>query len=87
MQTIHVTIRAIGSSKVVVLPKPILALVGLDDVNDAELYVDNGVIVLRKAAKAARAGWGQAAQEVAAASGNALVMGEVGNEADGDLAW
>ena len=44
MRAIHVTIRSIGNSKGVVLPKPVLAQVGLEDATDAEMTVENGVI-------------------------------------------
>ena len=56
MKTMHVTIRQIGNSKGVVLPKPILAQAGLEDATDAEMSVENGVIILRKRAKPTRAG-------------------------------
>lgn len=87
MQTIHVTIRAIGNSKGVVLPKPILAQAGLEDATDAELTVENGVILLRKPARPTREGWGAAAHKLAVAGEDALVMGEFGNAADTELDW
>ncbi len=87
MQAIHVTIRSIGNSKGVVLPKPVLAQVGLGDATDAEMTVENGAIVLRKPAKPARDGWAEAAKKLAAQGGDTLVMGEFGNAADSDLTW
>lgn len=88
MQAIHVTIRAIGNSKGVVLPKPILAQVGLENATDAEMTVENGVIVLRKPAKQpVRNGWADAAKKLAIAGGDDLVMGEFSNEEDEDLMW
>lgn len=83
----HVTIRAIGNSRGVVLPKPILAQAGLEDATDAEMTVENGVILLRKPARPAREGWGEAAKELAAKGDDALVMGEFGNEGDAELVW
>lgn len=87
MQAIHVTIRTIGNSKGVVLPKPVLAQVGLENASDAEMTVENGAIVLRKPAQPARTGWAEAAEALAAKGGDALVMGEFGNEGDAELAW
>lgn len=87
MQAMHVTIRSIGNSKGVVLPKPVLAQVGLEDATDAEMTVENGVIILRKPAKPARDGWAEAAKKLATESGDELVMGEFGNEADAELVW
>jgi antitoxin MazE len=83
----HVSIRPIGNSKGIVLPKPILAQAGLEDATEAEMSVENGVIVLRKPAKAARVGWAAAARKVAEAGGDDLVMGEFANEADAELRW
>ncbi len=87
MQAIHVTIRPIGNSKGVVLPKTVLAQAGLEDATDAEMTVENGVIILRKPAKPARDGWAEAAKNLAAEGGDDLVMGEFGNEEDNDLVW
>jgi antitoxin MazE len=87
MQAMHVTIRPIGNSKGVVLPKPILAQAGLEDATDAEMTVENGVIILRKPAKLARDGWAEAAKKLAAEGGDELVMGEFGNEGDAELVW
>ncbi|MDD2845474.1 MAG: AbrB/MazE/SpoVT family DNA-binding domain-containing protein [Rhodoferax sp.] len=83
----QIVIRNIGNSKGVLLPKPLLAQVGLDDSTVAEVAIEHGAIVLRKPAQTARAGWAQAAQAVAAARDDALLLGEFGNAADADLAW
>jgi antitoxin MazE len=83
----QVTIRAIGNSKGVVLPKPLLAQAGLSDDEAAEMTVEDGAIVLRKAARPVRAGWAEAAKALAAKGGDELVMGEFGNEVDAELAW
>lgn len=81
----EVTIRPFGNSKGIVIPKPLLAQVGLQDV--AELVVENGALVLRKPTKAVRAGWADAAKAVAHAQGDALLLGEFGNVDDEDLTW
>lgn len=83
----EIIIRTIGNSKGVVLPKPVLAQAGLDESSSAELVVEHGAIVLRKPAPAARAGWAQAAQAVARARDDKLLLGEFGNADDTDLAW
>lgn len=87
MRAMHVTIRPIGNSKGVVLPKPVLAQAGLEDATDAEMTVENGVILLRKLARPARDGWTEAAKKLAAEGGDDLVMGEFGNEGDAELVW
>lgn len=83
----EVAIRSIGNSKGVVLPKPLLAQVGLSDQATAEMVVENGAIVLRKPAKSPRAGWSDAAAALAAKGGDALLMGEFGNLEDAELPW
>jgi antitoxin MazE len=83
----HVTIRKIGNSQGVVIPKPLLAQVGLDGKTGAEMTIEGGAVVLRKPARLARAGWAQAAAKLALAGDDALVMGEFGNEGDPELPW
>ena len=56
----EVAIRQIGNSKGVVLPKPLLAQAGLQDQSVAEIRVEAGVIILRRASKPVRAGWSDA---------------------------
>ena len=85
MKALHITIRQIGNSQGVVIPKPVLAQVGL--VADAELTVERGAIVLRKPSKSSRSGWAKAAKAVAARGGDELVLGEFGNEGDSELVW
>jgi antitoxin MazE len=81
----HVTIRQIGNSQGIVIPKPLLAQLGLE--GEADIAIEGDAIVLRKPARRARAGWAAAATEIAEQDDDALVMGEFGNEADEDLAW
>lgn len=82
-----VSIRNVGNSRGVLLPKPVLAQLGLEvDERQMELTVENGAIVLRRAS-ATRSGWAEAAAQVAAAGGDVLVMGEFGNEADAGSSW
>ena len=83
----HIVIRTIGNSKGVVLPKALLAQARLDSASTAMVSVEQGAIVLRRPAKLARAGWAEAAQAIAAAGDDALLMGEFGNAADQDLSW
>jgi antitoxin MazE len=82
-----IAIRAIGHSKGVVLPKPVLAQAGLLDADSADLSVEDGAIVLRRPARPVRAGWAEAACAIAEHGDDAWVMGEFGNAQDTDLAW
>lgn len=81
----HVAIRPFGNSRGIVIPKPLLQQLGLQD--EVDLSVENGAIVIRKPADTPRSGWAQAAQALAQAEADVLEMGEFANEADQDLAW
>ena len=81
----HVSIRPFGNSRGIVIPKPLLQQLGLED--QADLTVENGAIVIRKPIDSPRAGWAQAAQALAQAGDDALAMGEFGNEDDEGLTW
>jgi antitoxin MazE len=81
----RVTIRRIGNSQGVVIPKPLLAQLGLS--GEAEMSVEGGALVLRPPAKPVRAGWAEASKKIAAAGDDELVMGEFGNADDAELSW
>jgi antitoxin MazE len=87
MRAVHVNIRQIGNSRGVVIPKPVLAQLGLDSKAGAEMTIEDGALVLRRPASPARAGWAEAAQKIAAAGDDELVMGEFGNAEDPELVW
>jgi antitoxin MazE len=85
MKSIPVTVRRIGNSLGIVIPKLVLAQVGLSD--QADLTVERGAIVLRKPRRACRAGWSQAAKSVADHGEDKLLMGDFANAADLELEW
>ena len=85
MKALPVTVRRIGNSFGVVIPKPVLAQVGLSE--QAEMTVERGAIVLRKPRKATRSGWAEAAQSVAKLGEDELLIGEFANAADVELEW
>ena len=85
MKSIHVTIRPIGNSQGIVIPKPLLLQAGLE--THAEMTIERGALVLRKPMGAARAGWADAAKRIAQQGDDALVLGEFANEGDADLPW
>lgn len=82
-----VSIRQIGNSQGVVIPKPVLAQLGLIGEAVAEMTIEGSALVLRKPAKPARTGWAEAARKIAEAGDDELVMGEFGNAADAELEW
>jgi antitoxin MazE len=79
------TLRKLGNSHGVIIPKPLLAQVGLT--GEAEMRVERGAIVLRPAKRAPRAGWAEASRALAADAREGLVWPEFANEDDGGLKW
>ncbi len=87
MRAVHVSIRRIGNSQGVVIPKPVLAQLGLDAKGGVEMTMEDGALVLRRPARPARTGWAEAARRIAEAGDDDLVMGEFGNAEDAEFAW
>lgn len=85
MKALPITVRRIGNSLGVVIPKPLLAQVGLS--HRAEMSVERGAIVLRKPRRAVRSGWAEAARLGATRANDELLMGEFSNAADAELTW
>jgi antitoxin MazE len=81
----EVAIRKMGNSQGVLIPKPILAQIGLE--GSADLQVRDGVIEIRPVRRNPREGWEQDAQRVAVEGGDALVWPGLANEGDEDLVW
>ena len=80
-----VAIRKMGNSQGVLIPKPILAQVGLE--GRADLQVRDGVIEIRAIRRNPREGWAEDAQRLAGPGGVALVWPAVANEGDDALVW
>ena len=78
-------IRKMGNSQGVIIPKPLLAQLGLED--EIEMVVENDTPVLRKLAKKSREGWAEASQELADVGDDRLVWPELANEDDEHLVW
>jgi len=74
-----------GNSQGVLIPKPLLAQLGLED--EVEMTVENDAIVLRRPRQKARAGWADASKALAASGDDALVMGEFPNADDAEHSW
>ena len=81
------SIRKIGNSQGVVIPKPVLVQLGLDSKVGAEMTIEEDALVLRRPASPARAGWADAARRIAEAGDDELVLGEFGNAEDTELVW
>ena len=81
----QVAIRKMGNSQGVLIPKPILAQVGLEGV--ADLQVKNGVIEIRPLKSNPREGWAKDSARIAQAGDDKLVWPEFGNADDAELVW
>lgn len=80
-----VTIRRLGNSHGILIPKPLLKQVGLSD--QVEMQVDGNTLILRKPAAAPRAGWAEASKRIALGGDDALVLPDFANESDSELTW
>jgi len=78
-------IRRIGNSQGVIIPKPVLAQVGLSA--EVEMTVERDAIVLRKPQPSVRAGWAEDSKAIADAGEDALIWPSFANEGDRDLKW
>ena len=79
------TLRKLGNSRGVIIPKPMLAQVGM--IGEAEMKVENGAIVLRPARRTPREGWAEASRAVAADAGEGMAWPEFANDGDSALRW
>lgn len=69
----HVSIRQIGNSLGILIPKPMLVQAGLDVSTGVDLTLEGTSIVLRKPAAPPRQGWREAAKALAAAGNDKFV--------------
>ena len=79
------TLRKMGNSQGVLIPKAIVSQLDIED--ELDMTVENNAIVLRKPHKAVRAGWAEASRQIAEAGDDGLVWPEFANEGDKELAW
>ncbi|MEI7786087.1 MAG: AbrB/MazE/SpoVT family DNA-binding domain-containing protein [Betaproteobacteria bacterium] len=81
----EVAIRKMGNSQGVLIPKPILAQLGLK--GTADLQVVNGVIEIRPIKRNPREGWAEDARRLAQQEEDALVWPEFPKQGDEGLVW
>ena len=79
------TIRRLGNSRGILIPKPLLKQAGLED--QAEILVEGNTLILRRPRKVPRQGLAEASKEIAARGEDRLVLGDFANEADADWTW
>jgi antitoxin MazE len=81
----RVTLRKMGNSSGVIIPKPFLAEIGA--AGAVEMAVEDGRIVIEAEKRAPRAGWAEAGEGLAEAGDDALAWPEFANEGDEALEW
>jgi antitoxin MazE len=80
-------VRRLGNSSGVIIPKPLLAEVGLTARDAVDVTLEEGRIVLVPLRRQPRAGWAEASRSVAETGDDALAWPEFANADDEDLVW
>lgn len=78
-------IRKLGNSQGVLIPKPLLAQVGLE--GEAEMRIEGGALVLRKPRRSVRRGWAEASKALAESGQDKLRWPDFANQDDAKLKW
>jgi antitoxin MazE len=84
MQT---AVRKLGNSAGVIIPKSVLAELGLAAGDAVDLRLEDGHLILDPVRQPRRAGWADASRAIAAAGDDTPVWPEFGNAGDADLTW
>jgi len=80
-------VRKMGNSSGIIIPKPMLAEIGMKAGDDVDLHIEGDRLVIAAVKPHARAGWAEDAQRIAESGDDRLVLGEFGNDGDNDLTW
>ncbi len=80
-----ISIRRIGNSHGVIIPRLLLEQAGLE--HEVDLTVEDDTIILRKPARPVRQGWAEASARIASTGDDVLVMPDFTNEGDKELVW
>lgn len=81
----EVAIRRMGNSQGVLIPKPVLAQLGLQ--GSVDLQVRDGVIEIRAVRRNPREGWADDARRIAGQGGDGLVWPQLSNQGDDQPVW
>jgi antitoxin MazE len=87
MRTMQRVLRKLGNSSGIIIPRSILAEVGIGIGDVFDITLEDGRIVLAPVRRRPRAGWAEAFEAIAEAGDDALVWPEFGNAEDEDLVW
>lgn len=81
------SIRRMGNSAGIILPKPVLTELGVQAGDELSLTLEKGRIVLMPSKTHPRAGWAAAAKDIAASGDDSLIWPEFSNSGDDELIW
>lgn len=76
-----------GNSSGIIIPKPMLAEIGVKAGDDVDLRIEGGRLVIAVIKPPVRAGWAEDALRIAESGDDRLVLGEFGNDGDDGLVW
>lgn len=81
------SIRKMGNSLGILIPKPFLVQTGLD-IGEVDIQVEGDAIVIRKPARKSREGWAQACQLIAAGNDDEVIHWPlIARSPDTDFSW
>jgi antitoxin MazE len=80
-------IRKLGNSSGVIIPKSMLAEIGIVAGDPVDLSLQDGRIAITPVKRRPREGWAEAFRVIAEACEDTLVWPEFGNVEDDDLTW
>jgi antitoxin MazE len=81
------TIRKMGNSHGVIIPKPLLMEIGAKANDPVDLRIKKGRLVIEPIKRKPRAEWGEASRKIAEAGDGGLAWPEFANKADEDMKW
>ena len=80
-------IRKLGNSSGVIIPKSMLAEVGIAAGDAVDLSLEDSRIIITPQKRRPREGWAEASKAIVEAGDDALVWPEFANVGDVDLRW
>jgi antitoxin MazE len=80
-------VRKMGNSSGIIIPKPMLAEIGMKAGDDVDLRIEGDRLIIAVVKPHARAGWAEDARRIAETGDDHLVLGEFGNDGDDELTW
>jgi antitoxin MazE len=83
----QVILRKIGNSSAVIIPKPFLKHLGTKVGDHLDLSLKKDHLILSLAKPHRRAGWAEAAKQIAQSGADALIWPEFANTDDQGLKW